>query len=114
VTNTGNYDVNVDSAQIKGVCTNEPAFSLTIARDLASAWVLFHKAVVLLNLTDNQIIIQLEDDVATVADKVLVDSEPDDASQVLPQECLNLFSGAGITKASYQSYNGVFDPPSGC
>jgi hypothetical protein len=112
VTNTnGTYSVtpNVDFNTFCGDSAND-AVLFQIARDVVGAYALFNRAVNLLNLQNNEIILQLRNDIDSVVVILLTDGGPN----ALPTACINKLGTIGITVGNFRNNLEAFLPPSSC
>jgi tetratricopeptide (TPR) repeat protein len=105
----GSYDLVVDPSLTVGVCDGsqlisgfdsitQEAFLTQIAKDINAAYDLFGRAVTVLGLSGNQIIVRLQTDIGEARTELLTDSD-------VPAACLTIFNNATFD---------VFTAPTGC
>jgi len=79
---------------------------VSIATDLAGAYAALDRVANLLNLSGNQIIVQLRADINTITADLL--------NTGLPVACRNTLTTNGITSSNFTTFFNLNTPPSGC
>ncbi|MFN0118619.1 MAG: hypothetical protein ACKVQC_10055 [Elusimicrobiota bacterium] len=105
--NNGDFAI-VYSVDMTTACNQQPTVITGMVSDIAGAYSLFNKVVNLLNLSQNQVIRQLRDDIDTVGTKMLTTGGPN----AMPAACLNLLqTNLGINVSNFKTRLEAFDPP---
>lgn len=106
--NNGTYDIVYQIGDVNELCTTYQATTKAMISDVVSAYALFNRAVQQLNLSGNQIIVRIRDDIDEIGTKLLTDGGPD----ALPTACINLLNtDLGINVSNFKSNLDAFIPP---
>lgn len=109
VNTNGDYTIT-HGANYGTLCATDSSTVQNIGIDVVSGYVLFVRAVNLLNLGSDKTISKIAADAKVIADKLLDPASPDH----LDTTCLNALNAAGISLTTYATYSGPFTAPSGC
>lgn len=106
----GDFDIIYPAGGIGTLCTTHSSLIRQVGSDVVATYALFNRAVEVLNLTGNPIIVQLRSDMDTVVTKLLTPSDPD----YIGADCDAVLNAAGITLSGFRSVTTVFNNPGSC
>jgi tetratricopeptide (TPR) repeat protein len=105
VNGTWSYAQGANYSSFCGNSANDSAL-ISMATDLSGAYACLNRVVSLLNLSGNQVVVQLKTDVDAIITELLTSG--------LPAGCRTTLDTNGINSSTFQSYFNLSTPPSGC
>lgn len=108
ITNTNGTWSFAQGTNYNTFCGNpsNDATLISIATDLSGAYACLNRVISLLNLSGNQVVVQLRADVDSIISDLLTSG--------LPVGCRTTLDTNGINSSTFQTYFNLNTPPSGC